>query len=138
MVSDAELGVDETGAIRVRAIEINDEGLALSTSPETQPNRIAWTDIVLIVTGRLVSTRIELNEEKGKRAENRIVDSSQFFSDEVVFEFYATAGRGPFRISANSFDFSCLGEKKGLVSVENMTSLLDMLQTRSPNMQLDQ
>jgi hypothetical protein len=81
---------------------------------------------------------VELKEEKANRAENRILDSSQFFSDEVVFEFYATDDRGPFRIAANSFDFSCLAERKGLVSVENMMTLLKLFQTRAPGLEVDQ
>lgn len=137
VVTDAELGVSETGPLRVRAIEISEDGLRLPSAPEKPDNLIAWHDLVLLVTGRLVSTRIELNEEKGKLAENRILDSSQFFSDELVFEFYAREAEAPFRIAANSFDFSCLGERKGLVSVENMETLVAVMQKRAPQMHVD-
>lgn len=138
VVGDAELGVNETGPIRVRAIEISEDGLRLPHVSDTRANFIAWDDLVLMVTGRLVSTRIELNEEKGKLAENRILDSSQFFGDELVFEFYAREAGGPFRIASNSFDFSCLAERKGLVSVENMQKLLALMHARAPRLHLDQ
>jgi len=138
ILSDGDLGVSETGPSRVRAFEMTGDTLRLTNNIDTESTSIAWQELELIVTGRLVSTRIELSEEKGKQAENRILDASQFFSDEVVFDLYATDYRGPFRIAANSFDFSSLAERKGLVSVGNMKTLLDIFQTRAPQIEVDQ
>ena len=132
IIADAELGVNEAGPMRVRAIDFDEAGFRVTQTSESPSVRIAWPDLILIVVGRLISTRMELKEEKSARAENRILDSSEFFSDEAVMEFYAQNQPGAFRIAANGFDFSCLGPRKRLVAGENMSTLLESFRERSP------
>lgn len=132
IIADVELGVNEIGPMRVRAIEFDEAGLRLVQTSESPSVRLAWSDLILIVVGRLVSNRMELKEEKTARAENRILDSSEFFSDEGVMELYAQNQLGAFRITGNSFNFSCLGTRKGLVAGENMSTLLEIFRERSP------
>jgi hypothetical protein len=136
IVADVDLGVKETGPIRIRAIEIDETGFRIIQTSESSL-KIGWTDLILIVVGRLISTRVELKEQKTARAENLILDSSEFFSDEPVLEFYAQTQPGAFRISATSFDFSCLGPRKVLVSGENMTTLLETFRERSQRAVVD-
>jgi hypothetical protein len=137
IIADVELGVKETGPVRVRAIEFDAAGFRIVQTSESPSVFIVWTDLILIVVGRLISTRIELKEQKTARAENRILDSSEFFSDEFVVDFYARSQPHAFRITANSFDFSCLGAKKRLVSGENMSTLLEIFHERSPRAVVD-
>jgi hypothetical protein len=132
IIADAELGVNEAGPMRVRSIEFDEAGFRVVQTSESPSFRIAWPELILIVVGRLFSTRVELKEEKSARAENRILDSSEFFSDERVMEFYARNQPGAFRIAENGFDFSCLGSLKRLVAGENMSTLLETFRERSP------
>lgn len=132
IIADAELGVNEAGPMRVRAMELDEGAVRLIKTSESPSVRIAWPELILVVVGRLFSTRVELKEEKSSRAENRILDSSEFFSDEAVMEFYAQSHTGASRIAANGFDFSCLGPRKRLVAGENMATLLDIFRERSP------
>jgi hypothetical protein len=137
IIADVDLGVSETGSIRVRSIELDEHGFRIFQMADSPPIQIAWTKLILIVVGRLISNRVELKEQQTGRAENRILDSSEFFSDEAVLEFYVEDQPGAFRIASNSFDFSCLGSRKRLVSGENMTTLIEMLRERSPRAVVD-
>jgi hypothetical protein len=75
---------------------------------------------------------VELKEQKGGRAESRILDSSEFVTDETVIDFYTSKQTTTYRIAANSFDFSCLGNRKGLVAAENIMTLLQLFRDHAP------
>jgi hypothetical protein len=137
IVPDGELGAEEIGTTKVRAIEIDDTGIRAFQTPETPPITIPWSDFELLVTGRLITKRIELKEQKGGRPDNSIVDSSQFFSDEPVFELHHKTLSTPYRFSANSFDFSCLGKAKSLLAAENLATLLKCFCENAPQAELD-
>ncbi len=137
IVPDAELGLDETAPIKVRAIEIDAAGLSAYQTPQTSATRLSWFHVVLLVVGRLIIKRVELREQKGSRAENRIVDASEFFTDESVVELYTSEQSTPYRVAANSFDFSCLEDKKSLLTGENILALLNLFRDYAPHAQLD-
>ena len=130
IMPDAEPGTDATFA-KVRALEIDEAGVAAYQSPETAAIRISWSDFVLLVAGRLRVKRVELREGKGARAEKDILDASEFVTDEMVFDFYSRNKAVPYRIAANSFDFSCLGPNKGLLAGENLSRLLQLFREQA-------
>ena len=129
IIADVNLA-DAAGPFRVRAAEINEHGIKVLDRQNTQAIDLLWNEILLGVSGRLIVQRLESREEKARHKEKRILDASEFFTDETVFDFYTTADR-PFRILAKSFDFSCLGSKKGLVAEENMSRLLTLLREKA-------
>jgi len=135
IVADVNLATDGAGLLRVRAIEIGDDGLKVYERPGAQPVDVFWSEIVLMVVGRLTVQRVESREE-ASRKENRILDASEFFSDETVLDFYTAAGRS-FRIMAKSFDFSCLGKDKGLLAEQNMGTLLALFRETGTNARWD-
>jgi hypothetical protein len=137
IVPDTQAGADATEPIRVRALEIDDAGIYAFQTPETPTIRVLWPDIILLVVGMLSVKRVELKEQKGKRAENRILDSSEFATDERVLDFYTSAQANTYRIKAYSFDFSCLAEKKGLVASENFSTLVKVIRERAPQAEYD-
>jgi hypothetical protein len=137
IVSDTEPGTDATGPIKVRALGIDDEGVYAFQTPETPAIRVSWSDFVLLVVGRLTVKRVELKEQKGARAENRILDASEFVTDETVVDLYTKKQTVPYRIVANSFDFSCLGENKGLLASENIPTLLNLIRHHAPHAEYD-
>jgi hypothetical protein len=137
IVPEMEPGAEATSPIRVRAIEIDDAGIYAFQTPEAPAIRVSWSDFVLMVVGRLLVKRVELKEQKGTGAENRILDASEFFNDETVVDFYTNKQTTPYRITANSFDFSCLGECKGLIASENILTLLNLFRAHAPHAEYD-
>lgn len=137
IVADSQLGGDDTGSIRVRAAEINDSGMRGYQQPGAPSMEISWTDLVLLVVGRLITKRVELRERKAS-GENRIVDSSEFFTDETAVNIFTRHQPTPYRIAAKSFDFSCLKAKKGLLAEENMSTLIALFRAYAPQAELDE
>jgi len=122
--------------IKIRSIELDETGVYAYQSPETESIAIEWSDLVLIVTGRLVFKRVELTEKRGSRAD-AIIDASEFAADEAVFDFYSRTATASYRIAAGSFDFSCLGPAKGLLTPENLARLIQLFRERAPDVVYD-
>jgi hypothetical protein len=137
IVPDAELGAEGKAITKVRVIEFDDSGLRAFQTPETPAIHIQWSDFELLVAGRFITKRVELKEEKRARAENTIVDASEFFADETVFELYTKTLSSSHRFSANSFDFSCLGKAKSLLAGENIATLLNHFCENAPQVERD-
>ena len=126
-----DVNLAEAGApFRVRAAELSDTGLKLYERQGGQPLELTWRQILLLVVGRLTVQRVESREESGRRKESRVLEASEFFTDETTFDFYSI-DRRPFRIMSKSFDFSCLGPNKGLVAQENLSKLLDVFREKA-------
>ena len=126
-----DVNLAEAGApFRVRAAELNDVGLKLYERQGGHPFDLSWRQILLLVIGRLTVQRVESREEDARREESRVLEASEFFTDETAFDFYAS-DRRPFRIMSKSFDFSCLGPNKGLVAHKNMSRLLDVFREKA-------
>ncbi len=138
IVPDAELGPEEAATTKVRAIEIDDTGIRAFQTPETPAIHIQWSDFKLLVAGRLITRRVELKEQKGERSEHTIVDASEFFTDEPVFELHTKGLSTPYRFSANSFDFTCLGKTKSLLAAENLATLLKRFCENAAHAELDE
>jgi hypothetical protein len=137
IMPDGEAGTDGTGGLKVRALEIDESGIFAYQTLETPFTHVAWSDVMLLVTGRVIIKRVELKERKGKRDEGNILDSSEFVTDETFVDVYARRQSMPYRIAANSFDFSCLGSNKGLLAAENIITLLQLLRSHAPEAEYD-
>jgi len=137
IMPDAEPGTDGSGVVKVRALEIDESGIYAYQTPEAPFIPVPWSGLVLLVVGRVMVKRVEMKERKGTRNENSILDSSEFFTDEIVADLYTRAQAMPFRIAANSFDFSCLESKKGLLAGENITRLLQLFREYAPCVEYD-
>ncbi|HEY6804072.1 MAG TPA: hypothetical protein VI306_10870 [Pyrinomonadaceae bacterium] len=136
-LSDEELGLRAESIVRVRSLNFEAECLLVNQGSGKEPVEVAWATLCLIVPGRLVVKKVEFKERMSRNAENEILDMSQFFSDELVFDLYSSAHEETWRIGANSFDFSCLGSEKTLVSGENVKRLMDVVISRSSELRLD-
>lgn len=120
---------------KIRALEFGDDGLTASLmSGERIP--MTWNQLGLMVSGRLVVNRKE-SEERRRRGRSQPVDSRELFSDEPVVDLYTRSEVVGFRISANSFDFSCLDERKAMTAFENLTTLVNRLKTSAPDIEFD-
>jgi len=128
---------DEGPVVRVRSLSFDDAGLTINPGQITNEVDIAWSSVVLLVTGRIVAKRVEVKEVKTRGAENEILDTTELFSDEAVIDLYASGHSETWRIQANSFDFSCLGTEKSLLARENIRRLQTLLAANATNARLD-
>lgn len=128
------LTLNDEGAItRVRSLSFDDSGLVINPRQTTNEVDLLWSDVVLLVSGRLVEKRVEVKEVKSRRAENEILDTSELFSDEAVIDLYISMSPETWRLSANGFDFSCLGPAKTLIANENIARLERLLVANATN-----
>jgi hypothetical protein len=131
-VSDDELG---DTVRRVRSMTFDDAPLTMNQAGAATD--VSWGDIVLIVTGRLFETRLEIKERITRKPENEILDTSEFSKDEYVIDFYTGTHSATWRVGASGFDFSCLGRDKALVVNENMSKLHGLMLDRAKNAKVD-
>ena len=123
VVSDQSL--NPTAVKRVKAMRL-DNGYIVLQQPGTT-TEVRWDDLLLIITGRLFVKRMEIQERKTRRPENEIVNASEFSTDEAVIDFYTAPDAETWRVSANGFDFSCLGERMTLIASENIATLQQLI-----------
>jgi len=137
VLSDDELGASETSVKRIKSMTVDDEYGTLQQAGTREQIEVRWREIVLIVTGRLFTKRVEIQERKARRSENEIVQSSEFSNDEAVIDFYTSTHPQTWRINANGFDFSCLGNQKTLIANENISRLRQFIASNAPQAKVD-
>lgn len=137
-VSDEELGLASADNVlkRVRAMSFDGERLEIFHSG-TEETNVSWSDVILILPARLIERRVEIKERMTRKRENEILDTSEYFRDEVVIDFYTAADSFTWRVNASGFDFSCLGSGKALVANENIGRLRRLLIEKAVNAQFD-
>lgn len=137
IIPDERLVASENNVIRVRSIAMSDVTFAVRTSVRREPLELKYANLVLMVEGRLLTKTTTVKERKSRKSENEILDASEFYSDEQAFDLYCAMREQTFRIAANSFDFSCLGEQKALTVNENLRMLKQVLKDKAPDMKID-
>lgn len=120
---------------KIRALEISGDGLA-ATPMNGGSAGARWDDLILIVNGRLLVNRVEV-EERQRRGRSKPLDTRELFSDEPVVDLYMRSDELGWRISSSSFDFSCLGTEKAMTAFENFTTLINLLRLRAPKIGVD-
>ena len=128
---------DEGLVVRVRSLDFDESTFIINPGQTTNEVDVSWSNVVLLVTGRLVEKRVEVKEVKTRRAENELLDTSELFTDEVVIDVYASEHSETWRIQANGFDFSCLGTEKSLLASENIRRLQTLLVANAKHTRLD-
>ena len=136
-LTDQELGLEQKFLIRPRSLQIEEGSFSLNYSGGTNIVSIDWTDLCLIVSGRLVLKSVEVKESKSRGSENELLETSQFSSDEAVFDLYSFSQPHTWRVGANSFDFSCLQDRKTLIAGDNLNRLRELLISKANNIKVD-
>lgn len=140
----AEVFADEELArppAKVRSLTFEADALVCRPGMEGEPLRVAWAEVLLLVKGRIVTKRVEVEERREKlRSRGEMVETREIASDEAVLDVYAAAESeaGCFRVMADSFDYSCLGADKRLLARENFVVLVEALCARAPSAALDE
>ncbi|HEX8144924.1 MAG TPA: hypothetical protein VF553_20315 [Pyrinomonadaceae bacterium] len=129
-VDDKDLSLTDSAPKRLRTLELKSDELVAYPLGGDESSGIAWSDITLLVAGRLFARRVEVEERVGRGSENEIVEARELSADEAVLDIYAAGFEGNARIHAHSFDFSCLGEGKNLIAAQNFSTLVELLRER--------
>ncbi len=125
VISDDSL--DLSGVKRVKAMTVDKHCVIFQQPATKETTEVHWDDVSMIITGCLFIRRMEIQERKTRRPENEIVNASEFTSDEAVIDLYTTGDSQTWRVSANGFDFSCLGERMTLIANENIARLQQLI-----------
>lgn len=140
---DAEVFDDDTLArtpVRVRALGFDADALVLMETAEAAPSGVFWDKVALLVVGRVVTRRVEMEERPSKLSgRGRLADAREVASDEAVLDIYTSdAEHEGFRVLADGFDYSCLGAGKGLLARDNFRTLVAELRARAPRAAFDE
>ena len=122
ILSDETLGAEKPPR-RLRGIEFADEKISLILFNQDETAEMRLEDFALIVTGSVSERKITATEKYNKKGENKILDSSETASDEVLIDVYSRFDSSGFRIYSKGFDFSCLGEAKEILAKDNIKKL---------------
>ena len=98
--------------------------------------RFRKDEIELIVSGAIFETESQ-STLKRKRKETTRVGEHISSTDHAVIDIYPDGHDAGFRMLPHGFDFSCLGERKSMLSVENVRTLKDQLMENFPNAVFD-
>jgi hypothetical protein len=129
--------VDEGAVKRVKSMAFDESQLVLNANQSIDEVEAPWSNVLLLVPARLIERRVEVKEVKTRRAENEILDTSEFFSDQPVIDIYLSTRSETWRVSAGGFDFSCLGSDKALITNENITRLQRRLVEQAKSARFD-
>jgi hypothetical protein len=135
---DDELRLREDDMVRIRTSSVDDHSFTGYPVAGAAGITVLFSDVTLLVRGRLVVRRVEVKERKSRRAEDDIVNKSEFFTDEAVLDIYGRPQTPCMRIEVGSFDFSFLGDRKALVTGENLARCIDLIRELAPQVEIDE
>ncbi|MEQ1921375.1 MAG: hypothetical protein ABL952_02595 [Pyrinomonadaceae bacterium] len=132
VVTDESLNADDL-PVRISGIDISDGIISVIDFNTQELTAIPGDEMALIVTGVLSKSKVDMLEKKGRHGKSTLLDETEATSDEAVIDIYSRSYAKGFRINLAGFDFSCLGEEKGLLASENIRRLAVMLKANAPN-----
>jgi hypothetical protein len=138
IVSDRDLSLEDSQPKRIRALEFTEDSIIAHPAGRGSRLQAAWADVLLFVAGRHLVRSVEVEERRGRGAENEIANTRELSSDESFLDVYTKERDGGWRIASDNFDFSCLGERKGLLAAENFLTLDEILRQRAPRADYDE
>ena len=154
---EATLVIDHLKAFGIHAIAALDNDIGLLHGPQRnvlglrfvenhvkfifaggeEQAEIPWSDIILMVSGRLLQSKVEFEERKKGADEREVTNSTETSADELVVDIFTVDSPRGYRISSGRFDFSCLGAQMDLITSKNFTRLIELIRRKSPNCNID-
>jgi len=131
LVKDDALAADKP-PVRLSGMEINDQQLTLKDFNTGNLTETVAADLVLIVLGSITESKVDSLEKRGLRKEAKLIGESATATDEAILDVYFRNDPVGFRVRLAGFDFSCLGERKGLLAGENLQRLIGVLKEQAP------
>jgi len=134
IISDEDLRIN-TPPLRLRRIDLNPDGPVFTDFNTSKTIDTAWTDLALMVSGQLISTRTDSVEKRRRRNKDvATLDSSESSRDEYVVDIYTHSDPQGYRVNASGFDFSTLGAEKTMFAGRNLEALVSEMCKRAPNL----
>ena len=132
VISDASLSaVESCPPARVRRLELT-EGALMGWTAAGEPVSTLWDDVEVIAVGRIYMKRVEVEERRGRvKSGGEVADAREMFADDMALEIYSRGDGAGWRIMAAGFDYSCLGERMGLLAGENFKTLVGEVRRRA-------
>ena len=127
-ISDGQLNLT-TPPRQIAALTMENDAFTASVRRTGERVSVPWNEVVLIVVGRLYSTKTEVEQKRDRS--KQVLNERQLTSDEAVLDIYPGSEESGWRIRADSFDFSCLGAEKKPIAFENFRVLVDLLRRKS-------
>jgi hypothetical protein len=137
VISDEDLMADAAWQKRARAFEFTESELVAYGGGGGETWRVAWGDVTLLIEGRLFTRQIEVEERRSRKAVSEMLDAREMMTDEAVLDIHTTQKEMSLRIASRSFDFSCLGASKSLVTVDNFSRLVWVVRERAKHAPYD-
>ena len=131
IIDESELKLEQP-PIRLRNLSMDASQLVLTHFNSEKLTTIHGSEMVLIVTGRIVQSRRD-EVTKRKKGKSTVVDETETGSDLRMIDIYTSADVIGYRIQTNGFDFSVLGGDKGIFANENIEKLADLLRRHCLN-----
>ncbi len=126
VVSDLELAADKP-PIRLAGIEISESDVTMITFNSRREIGIALAEIVLLVEGIISVSSIDQVEKRKLGGRSQPLGDVSTVSDEPLLDIYSSADTVGYRVQTTGFDFSCLGNEKGLLAADNLKKLENRL-----------
>ena len=119
---------------KIRTLVLTEE--AVSAPPAETEDVRGWLDLVLVVVGRVIRSRIE-QEESRTWADVKATGLRHLSTDESLLDLYFDGSDEGWRIYGNNFDFSCLQNEKRVTTFENVSALISIIRERAANAEID-
>lgn len=136
VASDSEMAVG-TPSQRLLGLTFTEDTLTGRTLSNEKALNVNWDDVRLFVVGRLFEKRVETEEKVSRKEVKDLEDSREFTTDQTEFDIYINGDNKGWKILSDKFDFSCLGEERGLTAAENFNKLIQSLRSRTPKALFD-
>lgn len=121
---------------KIRALEFSEETITGFPTGSRERLSVPWDQLVLLVTGRLLVNRVEVEQAKSRR-NKKPAERRELSSDDIVLDIYTRDRESGWRIGALSFNFSCLGDAKSSLTTENFGKLISAIRERAPEATFD-
>lgn len=135
LISDLDLAPEKL-PVRLGRIDLANGQIALRSFNTGEPVITRPGDLALIVPGIIVSSRVDALEKKRRHGKTKLIGETTTSADEPVLDIYTIGDPVGFRVLLAGFDFSCLGQDKTLLAVENLKSLIGWLGQNAPHAKL--
>ncbi len=132
LVSDESLKIEKP-ARRLRGIKFFDDKIKLTLFNHDEQTELAAEDLALIVKGAIFERKISATEKYNKQGENKILDTSETATDEILLDVFSRRDSIGYRIYARGFDFSALAAEKEMLAKNNIIKLVEKLRRFAAN-----
>lgn len=135
IVSDIDLAADKP-PVRLGRIDLIDGRIVLTDFNTGKLIDVDGHEIALLVPAMVTASKVDSLEKKRRGGKTKLLDETATASDEMLLDIYTRHDPAGYRVHLAGFDFSCLGQDKGLLAGENLRLLIVRLKDRYPNAKL--